>query len=61
MDWFLYDNGSRPERVKHKYCLSLGTCHKYVVQFTDPSPTIFWYAKKAKLIFLNMPALHTIQ
>ena len=35
--------------LKHKYCLSLGTCHKYVVQFTDPTPTIFWYAKRAKL------------
>ena len=27
--------------LKHKYCLSLGTCHKYVVQFTDPTPTIY--------------------
>ena len=47
--------------LKHKYCLSLGTCHKYVVQFTDPTPTIFWYAKRAKLTFLNMPALHAVQ
>ena len=35
--------------LKHKYCLSLGTCHKHVVQFTDPSHTIYWYAKRAKL------------
>ena len=47
--------------LKHKYCLSFGTCPKYVVQFTDPVPTIFWYAKRAKLTFLNMPVLHTIQ
>ena len=46
---------------KHKYYLNLGTYHKYVVQFTDPSPTLFWYAKRAKLTFLNMPVLHTIQ
>ena len=44
--------------LKHKYCLSLGKCHKYVVEFTDPSHTIFLYAKKAKLTFLNMLALH---
>ena len=47
--------------LKHKYCLSLGTCHKYVVQFTDPTPTIYWYAKRAKLTFLNMPILNTMQ
>ena len=35
--------------LKHKYCLSLSTCHKYAVQFTDPTPTTFWYAKRAKL------------
>ena len=34
--------------LKHKYCLSLSTCHKYAVQFTDPTPTTFWYAKRAK-------------
>ena len=28
--------------LKQKFCLSLGTCHKYVVQFTDPTPTIYW-------------------
>ena len=41
--------------LKHKYCLSLGKCRKYVVQFTDPTPTIYWYAQRAKLTFLNMP------
>ena len=25
--------------------------HKYVVQFRNPTPTIFWYAKRAKLTF----------
>ena len=38
---------------KRKYCLSLGTCHKYVMQFTDPTPTVYWYAKRAKLTFYN--------
>ena len=28
--------------LKQKFFLSLGTCHKYVVQFTDPTPTIYW-------------------
>ena len=46
--------------LKHKYCLSLGTCHKYAVQFTDPTHTIYWHAKRAKLAFLNMPVLNTI-
>ena len=35
---------------KHKYCLNLGTCHKYIVQFTDPTSTIFLNVKRAKLI-----------
>ena len=47
--------------LKHTNCLRLDTCHKYVVQFTDPSAAIFWYAKRAKLTFLNMQVLHTIQ
>ena len=47
--------------LKHRYCLSLGTFHKYVVQFTDPTPTIYWYAKRTKLTSLNMPVLNTIQ
>ena len=47
--------------VKHKYCLIIGTCHKYVVQVTDTTPTIYWYAKRAKLTFLNMPVLNTNQ
>ena len=47
--------------LKHKYCLSLGTCHKYVAQFTEPTFTISWYAKRAKLIFVNMPLLNEIQ
>ena len=33
----------------------LGTYHEYDVQFTDPTPTIYWYAKRVKLTFLNMP------
>ena len=40
--------------LKHKYCLSLGTCHKHLVQFTDSIPTIYWYAKRAKLTFFNL-------
>ena len=47
--------------LKHKHCSSLGTCHKYVVQFTDPTPAIYWYAQTAKLTFLNMPVLNTVQ
>ena len=39
----------------------LGTCQKYVVKFTDPTPTNYWYAKRVKLTFLNMPILNTIQ
>ena len=39
--------------IEHKYYLSLGTCYKYVVLFTDPTPTIYRYAKRAKLTFLN--------
>ena len=46
--------------LEHKFCLSLGTCRKYVVQFTDPTSTIYWYANRAKLTFLNMPILNTI-
>ena len=37
---------------------SLGTCQRYVAQFTDLTPTIFWYAKRAKSTFLNMSVLH---
>ena len=29
--------------LKHKSCLSLGTCHKHAVQFTEPTPTIYWH------------------
>ena len=39
--------------LKHKYCLTLVICHKYVVQFTDPTSTIFWYAKRVQLNFLK--------
>lgn len=28
------------------------------MQFTDPSPAIYWYAKNVKLTFLNIPVLH---
>ena len=47
--------------LKHKYCFSLDTCHKYVVQFKGPTHIIFWYVTRAKLTFLNIPILHTIQ
>ena len=46
--------------LKHKSCLSLGTCHKNV-QFTEQTPTIYWYAERNRFTFLNMPALNTIQ
>ena len=46
--------------LKHKSCLNLGTCHKHM-QFTEPTPTIYWYAKRNKLTSLNMPVLNTIQ
>ena len=49
-----------PKALKHKHCLSLGTCHKYLLQFTDSTRTIYWYAKRAKLTFLNMSALNTV-
>ena len=39
----------------------LGTCHKSVLQFTEPIPANYWYAKRVKLTFLNMPILNTIQ
>ena len=44
--------------LKHKCWLSLGTCQRYVAQYADPTPTIFWYAKRAKSPFLNMSVLH---
>ena len=47
--------------LKHKSCLNLDTCHKHVVQFTERTPTIYWYAKRNKLTFLNIPALNKIQ
>ena len=47
--------------LRYKYCRNLGICHKYVVQFKDPAPEIYWYTKRAKLTFLNMPALNPIQ
>ena len=46
--------------LKLKLCLHLGTCHKYVVQFTDPTPTIYRYANRTKSTFLNMPILNTL-
>ena len=30
--------------LKHKSCLILGTCQKYLVEFTEQTPTIYWYA-----------------
>ena len=47
--------------LKHKSRLTLSTCHRYVVEFTEPTPTTYWYAQKNKLTFLNMPVLNTIQ
>ena len=35
--------------LKHESCLSLDTCHKYVVQVSEPTPTIYWYAKKNQI------------
>ena len=46
--------------LKHKSFLSLGTCHKHVVQFTEPTPTIYWYGKRTKLTLLNMLVVNTI-
>ena len=45
--------------LKHKYCLSLGTCHN-PVQFTDPNPTIYWYEKRGKLT-LSIPVYNPIK
>ena len=45
--------------LKHKYCLSLNTCHN-LMQFIDPTPTIYWYAKRAKST-LNMPVYSPIK
>ena len=45
--------------LKHKYCLSLGTCHN-VVQFKNPTPTIYWYAKRDKMT-LNIPVYNPIK
>ena len=45
---------------KHISCLSVGTCQKHV-QFTERSPTIYWYVKGKKLTFLNMAVLNTIE
>ena len=39
--------------LKHKSGLSLGTCHKYVVEFTEPTPRIYWYAQRNKLTFFK--------
>ena len=50
-----------PKVLKQKSCLSLGTYLKYIVKFTEPTPTIYWYAKRNKLTILNMPVLNTIQ
>ena len=37
--------------LKHKCCLSLGLCHKHNMQFTEPTPTIYWHAKRNKNLF----------
>ena len=51
------------KRSNINIAFNLGTCHKYVVQFTDPTPTNYWYVKRVKLTFLNTPILklNTIQ
>ena len=46
--------------LKHKSCLSSDTYHKYIVEFIEPTPTIYWYAKRNKLTFLNMPVVPNI-
>ena len=46
--------------LKHKYYLILGTYPKYVVQFTDPTPTIYWYVKRAKLDFFKYPSTKNV-
>ena len=40
--------------LKHKSCLSLGTCHKHVVQFTEPTLTFYWYAKRNKRFYTRV-------
>ena len=37
--------------LKHEACLSLGTCHKYVVKFKELTPKIYWYAQRNELTF----------
>ena len=47
--------------LKHKYCLNLDICHKYIVQFPEPTPKTFWYAKRDKSTLIKVPILNTIQ
>ena len=37
--------------LKHESCLSLGTCHKYVVKFKELTPTIRENAQRNELTF----------
>ena len=62
-----------PTVLKHKFCLSLVTFHKYVVQSTDPTPIIYLYAinffkyastiynlVKAMFVYLALSETHCI-
>ena len=37
------------KRSNRNIASDLGTCHKYVVQFTDPNPTSYSYAKRVNV------------
>ena len=49
------------KRTNINIASDLGTCPKYVVQFTDSTPKNYWYAKKVKVTFSNMSILNKIQ
>ena len=56
----LFINDNTKNALKHESCLSLCTYHKHVVQFTEPTPTIYWHVKGTKLT-CSVPVLNTIQ
>ena len=37
------------KRSNKNIASDLGTYHEYDVQFTDPTPAIYWYAKKSSI------------
>ena len=39
--------------LKYKSCLSLGTCHKYLVEFTESTRKIYWTVRRNKLAFFK--------